>query len=252
MKSQQQIWNECYASPQGWYPNEFVVRFAAKYLRRRTGVDAWQVIDPAVARVLDLGCGAGRHVAFFAESGCNTAGIDLSDTAVEAARHRIRKSGLAADLRAGSATSLPWPDSSFDAVVSCGVLDHMPPADCTATVNEVFRVLRPGGLFYLDLVAKEEYSFGQGRMVAPDTFEIQEGLEKGLVQRFFDPASIAALLDGRFAILDSVRVTIDPLQGQGLCSLEIRSRCTLARHHCATRKQTQNDPTPLNPERTAA
>jgi ubiquinone/menaquinone biosynthesis C-methylase UbiE len=237
MKTQQQIWNECYTSPQGWYPNEFMVRFAAKYLRRRTGVDAWQVIDPAVARVLDLGCGAGRHVVFFAESGCNTAGIDLSDTAVEAARHRIRQSGLAADLRAGSATSLPWPDSSFDAVVSCGVLDHMPPADCTAAVGEVFRVLRPGGLFYLDLVAKEEYSFGQGRRVAPDTFEIDEGREKGLVQRFFDPAAIEALLAPCFAILDCVRVTVDPLRGQGLCSLEIQSACKLARFHIVTRKQ---------------
>ncbi len=89
--------------------------------------------------VLDLGCGRGRWLAFYAARGARVVGVDVSLDAVEACRRR----GYA--VVPGSVDNLPFENGSFDWVNSITVLQHIPPGSQARAVLEIQRVLRPGG-----------------------------------------------------------------------------------------------------------
>jgi SAM-dependent methyltransferase len=102
-------------------------------------------------RVLDMGCGAGRHafemyrrggdVVAFDQDGDELAGVlDLFGAMRDAGEV---PDGAEADIKEGDALSLPFPDGEFDRVVAAEVLEHIP--DDTAAIAELARVLRPGG-----------------------------------------------------------------------------------------------------------
>jgi SAM-dependent methyltransferase len=102
-------------------------------------------------RVLDMGCGGGRHafemyrrgadVVAFDQDGDELAGVlDLFGAMREAGEV---PPGAEADIKQGDARSLPYPDGEFDRVVAAEVLEHIP--DDTAAMAELARVLRPGG-----------------------------------------------------------------------------------------------------------
>ncbi len=94
--------------------------------------------------VLDLGCADGILLAQLARNGVSElAGIDLSEGELALARQRPELRD--ADLRAGRAQQLPFPDNSFDAVVSHMALMLM--AEVDQVVAEAARVLRPSGTF---------------------------------------------------------------------------------------------------------
>jgi SAM-dependent methyltransferase len=94
------------------------------------------------ARVLDLGCGEGQ-IARLASAGgaAPVVGVDMAAAQVCEAR---RRGGGPAYVRAAAA-ALPLAPGSFDAVVTCLVLEHLD--DLDGAVGEVSRVLRPGGRF---------------------------------------------------------------------------------------------------------
>jgi len=94
----------------------------------------------AGAAVLDLGCGAGM-LALLKRKGVTLAGLDLSPECALAARRNGYDFTAAADL-----TRLPFPDASFDYVVSLDVLGHVGFGEKDSVLAEVRRVLRPGGV----------------------------------------------------------------------------------------------------------
>ena len=102
-------------------------------------------------RVLDMGCGAGRHafemyrrggdVIAFDQDGDELAGVlDLFGAMRDAGE---APDGAEADIKQGDALSLPFADAEFDRVVAAEVLEHIP--DDEAAIAELARVLRPGG-----------------------------------------------------------------------------------------------------------
>jgi ubiquinone/menaquinone biosynthesis C-methylase UbiE len=93
--------------------------------------------------VLEIGVGLGADHQRFAEAGARLTGIDLTERAVEHTRRRFELFGLRSDLRVADAEALPFADQSFDLVYSWGVLHHSP--DTPRAIDEVWRVLRPGG-----------------------------------------------------------------------------------------------------------
>ncbi|WOJ97372.1 class I SAM-dependent methyltransferase [Congregibacter brevis] len=104
-------------------------------------------------RVLDLGCGEGRHViAACALDGVDAVGVDLSLKDLATARERMAEFRDSASedsalflLLAGDALKLPFADESFDAVICSEVLEHIP--DYRSALAEISRVLKPGGRF---------------------------------------------------------------------------------------------------------
>ena len=103
-------------------------------------------------RVLDLGCGEGRHViSAYLEQAVHSVGVDLSLDDLRTARERFEDFHRPADpsrafgLSSADALSLPFPDDTFDKVICSEVLEHIP--DYEGALQEVERVLKPGGLF---------------------------------------------------------------------------------------------------------
>lgn len=99
-------------------------------------------------RVLDAGCGRGEVLLACARAGSAVAGIDYSAAAVEISRETLADVD-GADIRVGDVSRLPWPDASFDRVLSGDVIEHLDPADGEAMLREAHRVLRPGGRLVL-------------------------------------------------------------------------------------------------------
>jgi len=103
-------------------------------------------------RLLDLGCGAGRHAFEAARRGAEVVALDSDHgelcqvSAVAAAMAEAGEIQVPASITAaaGDATRMPFPDGSFDIVIAAEVLEHIP-ADQSA-MNEIARVLRPGGI----------------------------------------------------------------------------------------------------------
>jgi SAM-dependent methyltransferase len=97
------------------------------------------------ARLLDAGCGSGRTLDELARYGC-VSGVDLSPDAVEAARRRGHD-----DVRVARVEQLPFADAVFDVVTCLDVIEHTP--DDRATLAELRRVTRPGGLLVVTVPA---------------------------------------------------------------------------------------------------
>jgi 2-polyprenyl-3-methyl-5-hydroxy-6-metoxy-1,4-benzoquinol methylase len=99
---------------------------------------------------LDLGCGQGSYAIELVKRGYQVWGIDTSAAQIETARQNADRSGLVMELRAGQLTEQEFADASFDFVYSINVFHHITSQeDRAATLNEVARILRPGGLFIL-------------------------------------------------------------------------------------------------------
>jgi len=104
---------------------------------------------PDQARVLDLGCGAGRCAIALAEMGLEVVGVDLSRSMIEAARAQAELAGVQVEFQVMDAMDLELPAEGFD-VVLCAYngLELMPGfAGKKRALAEVWRVLVPGGRF---------------------------------------------------------------------------------------------------------
>jgi ubiquinone/menaquinone biosynthesis C-methylase UbiE len=155
-----------------------------------------------VKKMLDLGCGAGRHCVLLANSGFEVVGMDISKSALKMARGWVRKEklGNVALVRA-TMMNLPLNDSCLDAVVSVSVIHHAFRKDIVATVNEVYRILGKDGLFLANLASVKDSRFGTGRKLEDNTFWILEAFEEkrfGELHHFFTRPQIFRLLH-RFA-----------------------------------------------------
>jgi SAM-dependent methyltransferase len=99
--------------------------------------------------ILDAGCGTGLTMLRIAEQcpKCRVHGIDLSIKMIEVARNDAAERGLDLDLRTGSITDMPYPDESFDVVLTNIMFHHLDLVQKWQAVAEMARVLRPGGRY---------------------------------------------------------------------------------------------------------
>jgi len=99
-------------------------------------------------RVLEIGCGTGCDLLQFAKHGAIATGVDITASHLELARQRV---GNRATVMEADGRKLPFPESSFDYVYSHGVLHHSDQPE--KIVQELLRVLRPGGRFNIQVYA---------------------------------------------------------------------------------------------------
>jgi ubiquinone/menaquinone biosynthesis C-methylase UbiE len=103
-------------------------------------------------KLLEIGCGLGTDSLQFARNGAIVTGIDLTEEGPRLAKQRFDMEGLRGEFLAADAENLPFADNTFDVVFSFGVLHHTP--DTQKAVNEVYRVLKPGGEIVIMLYHK--------------------------------------------------------------------------------------------------
>jgi SAM-dependent methyltransferase len=146
------------------------------------------------ARVLDLGCGAGRFVAALRDAGADPVGVELAEAALE----RARSNAPGADLRLLDGDgSLPLEHMSVDLVWCSEVLEHV--ADTAYLLLEVRRVLRPGGRL---LVTVPFHGRLKSALIALARFDTHfDPLGQHL--RFYTRTSLATALRSQF---EEVRV----------------------------------------------
>jgi ubiquinone/menaquinone biosynthesis C-methylase UbiE len=107
--------------------------------------------------VLDVGCGTGYVVYTYASNGAKVTGVDIADKSVELTKKRLEIYGLTAETLRANAEELPFFDNSFYLVTSYGVLHHTP--DTEKAVQEVFRVLKPGGRVIMMFYHKNSFAY---------------------------------------------------------------------------------------------
>lgn len=139
----------------------------------------WADTLPTGASILDVGCGVGRHVIYLGGRGFQMAGMDVSPSGVKISQEVCLQSHIPFDGRVAEMASLPWEDAVFDAALSTSTICHSVRADIARALDEVWRVLKPGGLFLVDFLHKDTLSYqrtreqaarGELTEIEPDTF----------------------------------------------------------------------------------
>jgi tellurite methyltransferase len=155
-------WNERWATPHGradWLtPEPDVAAFAA---RLATG---------GALKVLDLGCGVGRHALAYARLGLDVTAVDMAEQGLSELRRASLEEGLTIATQVAAMTELPFETGSFDHVLSFNVIYHGDPLIVRAAIAEIARVLKPGGSYQGTMLSKRNVKYGKGEEVAPDTF----------------------------------------------------------------------------------
>jgi len=100
-------------------------------------------------QVLDLGCGTATLTVMIkqAQQGAQVTGLDADLDALKIGQEKAEKAGVVLKLDHGMSYALPYPDASFDRVLSSLMFHHLTSQDKMRTMREVHRVLRPGGSF---------------------------------------------------------------------------------------------------------
>ena len=139
---------------------------------------------PPGACVLDAGCGGGRNLVYFLGAGYEVFGVDQSAEAIAHARRlaaRLAPRLPAANFLVAAVEEMPFPDGRFDAVLSSAVLHFArDERHFRAMLDEMWRVLRPGGLFFARLAS----SIGIEGLVRPlggRRHRLPDGSERFLV-----------------------------------------------------------------------
>lgn len=140
-----------------------------------------------VIRVLDLGCGWGRHLVYLAENGFDVYGIDISPEGIVRARKRLQDLNLSVALAEGSIqNALPYDSSFFDSVISIRVLHHGRIEAIRKAIKEIERVLGPQGFIFVTVRKRVLKRWRLPyREIAPRTYVPLEGMEKDVVHYLF-------------------------------------------------------------------
>ena len=176
----------------------------SKFIRKRVGLNEFKDISPHLkeSKMLDFGCGIGRHLIYSEEMGIDSYGIDLSENAIQTAKKWALKKGIKNienKIIQGEGNSLPWSNDFFDFAISHGVLDSMSDKIAQSSCLELARVLKKGGLFYCDLIS------GDDSKHSPDYHEeeiVQENHENGTIQNYYNFEKINALFNPKFKMIE--------------------------------------------------
>ena len=146
MKSFDPIWNDIYGKGQqlNKYPYSSIVSFIfsrAKPIKQ----------DGSQTEILEIGCGAANNLWFAAREGFAVTGLDASEVALDFARQRFAEDGLKGKFDLGDFTDLPYSDDQFDIAFERSALNQTPKTSARKAVSEIFRVLKPGALFYAEI-----------------------------------------------------------------------------------------------------
>lgn len=196
-------WNWKEAEQDAWLaPSEESYYYAEKWL------------GEGRKRLLDLGCGLGRHSVFFHKRGFRVTSCDLSEYGVNHLREWQKREG--ADFRTVvcDMKKLPFADNAFDCIYAYHVMSHTDTAGIKQVLAEVRRVLKPGGAIFFDLCSKDAWSYTCSDYPHADenTLIFQGGVEDGIPHFFVNLNDIVKLLSdfrvNKIRHIDDVRTPL--------------------------------------------
>jgi SAM-dependent methyltransferase len=158
--------------------------------------------ENGVQRILDVGCGTGRHIVLLTRLGFHMTGFDSSSHALALCRKWLEAEGLNADIREHRMElKFPYTDASFDAVISTQVIHHNLLKDILFTISEIERIIRPGGLIFITVpVLDENPKKSKGdwclRELERGTYVPESGNESGILHHYFTEDELLDAFNG--------------------------------------------------------
>lgn len=128
-----------------------IIRMVAEKDVCKTGRN---IREKGFKKVLDLGCGHGRHALWFAHMGFEVHAFDDSINNLECLQSRASSEGLKIYPKNGNLNSLPYHNGEFDYILAWDVISHSDLKNVQVTISEIYRVLKTGGIFQGTLISK--------------------------------------------------------------------------------------------------
>lgn len=170
---------------------------------------------PENGLILDLGCGAGRHLQYLERMHYRMVGMDNAWNGLQVSKDRLQLERLPWDILQADMTAVfPFPDGSFDGIVSIHVIFHNPLSLVMRTIAEMYRVLKPGGIVLVTFNSTYGSRCGHGKKIEENTWLLDEGVDNGIPHHFSDLVDVADLMKG-FKVL---KVRLDEKLNNGLVS----------------------------------
>ena len=143
------------------YPHQLAVSFALRTFQKG-------------GKILDLGCGAGRHTKFLAENGFMAYGCDYSPNGIKASQELLASKNLKANFEIASVDALPYENDFFDGLICFGVLYYNDKESIQKAANEIFRVLKKGAKALIIVRSLEDYRYENAKKLSKYEVIIQE------------------------------------------------------------------------------
>jgi len=145
-------------------------------------------------KVMDLGCGTGRHTIYLAQNGYQVFAVDISETGIEVTRAKAEKLNLTniefaqLDMR-----NLSVDDNLMDAIMCVWTSGHGTFEDARKNLKEMYRILRLGEILVIDYVSREDENYGKGTEIEKNTFINNVEGEENIPHHYFAKEEIEEL-----------------------------------------------------------
>jgi ubiquinone/menaquinone biosynthesis C-methylase UbiE len=150
--------------------------------------------------VLDLGCGTGTLAMMVKQrhASAEVTGLDADPQMLRVAKYKSARENIPVKFDMGMTYSLPYPDESFDRVMSSIMIHHLKTPDKKRTAGEVFRVLKPGGRLHIIDFGKPVTLFG--KLLGPFLHGFEEANDNidGSLPVFFGEPGLKTQVLGNF------------------------------------------------------
>lgn len=152
---------------------------------RREFISLIGEMDLSKARVLDIGCGQGRHALEVAQHGASVIGLDASIIAIDQLNQRARSSGLDVLGKVADITRIRSVCGQFDICILVTVLDHLNRRAIPLVIDFVSRHLKPGGVVYVESFTVEDPGKTNSGRKSDTATPVQTYFEAGEMRHLF-------------------------------------------------------------------
>jgi len=148
------------------------------------------------SKVLDLGCGIGRHTIAFAQKGFNVVALDNSQEGLNELKEEIKKKELSVNIVVGNYLEPIFEKESFDIIISYNVIYHGYKENFKKAAELCKNYLKSKGTLFFTCPTRDDGKYGNGEKVAKNTYRSLNSVHPGDIHYFSDEKDIKEFIHG--------------------------------------------------------